>query len=215
MLAETQTLSESIGGKVFEFKHQYDALGNRTQTVLPNGRELNYLFYGSGHLHQVNIDGQVISDFERDALYREVRRTQGALTSEFAYDRAGRLSSQRVMRSIPDAKGSSAVMPLTSPDFPALSTVRDLGDLQKRMTGVIERHYQYDPSGQLVQWMDRHRGLTRYRYDAAGRITRSQIGLLRDWGAAGVAAMPRVIAPGCRWRPMNASIGTRRAIRCP
>ena len=53
---------------------------------------------------------------------------------------------------------------------------------------MIERHYQYDPSGQLVQWQDRHRGLTRYRYDAGGRITRSQIGLAKDWGPIGVRA---------------------------
>ena len=188
LLAETQTLAPSLGEQVFEFKHQYDPLGNRTQTILPNGKKLNHLFYGSGHLHQVNLDGQVVSDFERDALYREVRRTQGALHSEFAYDPAGRLCSQRVMRGTSDAADASAATPLTGPGFPALSAVRDLGDLQKRMKGVIERHYQYDPSGQLLQWMDRHRGLTRYRYDGAGRITHSQIGLLKDWGARGVAA---------------------------
>ena len=90
--------TERLGGRqVFEFKHQYDALGNRTQTLLPGGRELNHLFYGSGHLHQVNLDGQVVSNFERDALYREVRRSQGRLQSEFAYDRAGRLGAQRVV----------------------------------------------------------------------------------------------------------------------
>ena len=175
--------------KQFDFKHQYDPLGNRTQTVLPGGRELNFLFYGSGHLHQVNLDGKVVSDFERDALYREIRRTQGQLRSEFAYDRGGRLSAQRVSRA--STAGTAAAQHptgLTSPDFPALSSARDFGDVQKRLKGVIERHYQYDPSGQLVQWLDRHRGLTRYRYDAAGRITRSQIGLLKDWGAVGVSA---------------------------
>ena len=192
LLAEKQRLHGWVGDKVFEFKHQYDALGNRTQTVLPNGRKLNHLFYGSGHLHQVNLDGQVISEFERDALYREVRRTQGALVSEFAYDPAGRLSSQRVVHRGSDASNSAGMAPLTKPSVPALSSVRDFDDLQSRMKGVIERHYHYDLSGQLVQWMDRHRGLTRYRYDAAGRITRAQIGLLRDWGPAGV----RADAPG-------------------
>ena len=174
LLAETQTLNPGLGAQVFELKHKYDPLGNRTQTVLPNGRTLSHLFYGSGHLHQVSLDGHVISDFERDALYREVSRTQGALRSEFAYDQSGRLSAQRAMR-------GQQPGPLASPDF-------NLGDIQARLKGVIERHYQYDPAGQLVQWLDRQRGLTRYRYDAAGRIVQSQIGLMRDWGALGVAS---------------------------
>jgi RHS repeat-associated protein len=173
LLAETQTLHPSLGAQVFELKHQCDQLGNRTQTVLPDGKTLNHLFYGSGHLHQVNLDGHVISDFERDAIYREVSRTQGALRSEFAYDQSGRLSAQRAMRGAQPG-------PLASPDL-------SLGDVQARLKGVTERHYQYDRAGQLVQWLDRHRGITRYRYDAGGRISHSQIGLMRDWGAPGVA----------------------------
>ena len=188
LLAETQTLSGAIGNKKFEFKHQYDPLGNRTQTVLPNGRELNHLFYGSGHLHQVNLDGQVVSDFERDALYREVRRTQGELHSEFAYDSAGRLSAQRVIRGSSPNPTSPTQTELGSQDFPTFGNLREFSDVQGRLKGIIERHYQYDPSGQLVQWLDRHRGLTRYDYDAAGRIIRSQIGLLKDRGSAGVYA---------------------------
>ncbi|MCF3159771.1 hypothetical protein L1F19_26940, partial [Pseudomonas juntendi] len=50
--------------------------------------------YGSGHLHQLNLDGQVISDMERDDLHREVYRTQGKLTSCFGYDAMGRKAWQ-------------------------------------------------------------------------------------------------------------------------
>ena len=193
LLAEKQQLRGWVGDKVFEFKHQYDALGNRTQTVLPGGRELNHLFYGSGHLHQVNLDGQVVSNFERDALHREVRRSQGRLQSEFAYDRGGRLSAQRVLPVAAGGSGGAAGVPaLESPDFSALAGARALREVQSRLKGVIERHYRYDPSGQLVQWLDQHRGLTRYGYDATGRITKAQIGLLKDWGVMGV----RADAPG-------------------
>ena len=192
LLVETQALRGHIGEKQFEFKHQYDALGNRTQTTLPGGRKLNHLFYGSGHLHQINLDGQVISDFERDALYREVRRSQGQLRSEFAYDRAGRLSAQQVLHASTAGPAATQPMGLTSPTFPTTASARGLSEFKSRLKGVIERHYQYDPSGQLVQWLDRHRGLTRYSYDAASRITRSQIGLLKDWGSFGV----RAVAPG-------------------
>ena len=193
LLAEKQQLRGWVGDKVFEFKHQYDALGNRTQTVLPGGRELNHLFYGSGHLHQVNLDGQVVSNFERDALHREVRRSQGRLQSEFAYDRGGRLSAQRVLPVAAGGSGGAAGAPvLEGPDFAVLAGARGLHEVKSRLKGVIERHYRYDPSGQLVQWLDQHRGLTRYGYDATGRITKAQIGLLKDWGAIGV----RADAPG-------------------
>ena len=72
-----------------------DELGNLLQTRLPDGRWLNHLYYGSGHLHQLNLDGQLISDFERDRLHREVLRTQGQLTKHSDYDPSGRLRSRK------------------------------------------------------------------------------------------------------------------------
>ena len=59
--------------------YEYDPLSNLTTLTLPDGRQVNHLYYGSGHLHQLNLDGQVISDMERDDLHREVYRTQGKL----------------------------------------------------------------------------------------------------------------------------------------
>jgi RHS repeat-associated protein len=53
-----------------------DAQGNE----MSDGRCLNYLYYGPGRVHQINLDGEVISDIERDALHREVARTQGTCT---------------------------------------------------------------------------------------------------------------------------------------
>ncbi|PMZ01955.1 hypothetical protein C1Y05_24655, partial [Pseudomonas sp. FW306-02-F04-BA] len=76
-------------------QHHYDELGNLIQTQLPDGRWLNRLYYGSGHLHQINLDGQVISDFERDRLHREVLRTQGQISTRSEYDRSGRLRSRQ------------------------------------------------------------------------------------------------------------------------
>jgi len=66
--------------------YEYDPLSNLTTLTLPDGRKVNHLYYGSGHLHQLNLDGQVISDMERDDLHREVVRTQGKLTSCFGTD---------------------------------------------------------------------------------------------------------------------------------
>ncbi|MDM5181348.1 DUF6531 domain-containing protein [Massilia sp. DJPM01] len=123
-------------------RHAYDEMGNRIQTVLPDGRVLNNLFYGSGHLHQINIDGEVITDIERDQLHRPVSRTHGALTSQFRYDHAGRLLSQ-VTGQIGVGEGAAP---------------------------VIARQYEYDDSGNLLAIDDKRNGRTTYSYDVIGRI---------------------------------------------
>ena len=53
---------------------------------------IGYLYYGSGHLHQISFDGEVISDIERDKLHREIQRTQGSIIRLYDYDPMGRSS---------------------------------------------------------------------------------------------------------------------------
>ncbi|MGY2232387.1 hypothetical protein ACW9IX_24475 [Pseudomonas tolaasii] len=77
-----------------ELGYHYDALGNLETLTLPDQRQLNHLYYGSGHLHQLNLNGRVICDFERDQLHDEVLRTQGNLLTRTRYDRSGRLSQK-------------------------------------------------------------------------------------------------------------------------
>ncbi|MDQ1829414.1 DUF6861 domain-containing protein [Massilia scottii] len=133
--------TDTDGGTTL-LRHAYDEMGNRIQTVLPDGRVLNNLFYGSGHLHQINIDGEVVTDIERDQLHRPVSRTHGALTSQFRYDSAGRLLSQ-VTGQIGAGEGAGP---------------------------VIARQYEYDDSGNLLAIDDKRNGRTAYSYDVIGRI---------------------------------------------
>ncbi|MBI0069066.1 hypothetical protein H3T79_12010, partial [Snodgrassella sp. M0118] len=65
---------------------------------LPDGRTINKLYYGSGHLHQINLDGQIISDIERDHLHRETLRSQGKMNTSFQYDRTSRLTGKQTKR---------------------------------------------------------------------------------------------------------------------
>jgi RHS repeat-associated protein len=130
-------------------KHHYDELGNLIQTQLPDGRWLNRLYYGSGHLHQINLDGQVISDFERDRLHREVLRTQGQLSTRSEYDRSGRLRSRQ----------------------------RRLASQPSLMPAAAQKQFEYDPADNLIGKLDQqptaqHRQLL--HYDATGRIIASQ-----------------------------------------
>ena len=75
---------------------QYDALGNCTALTLPDGRQIRQHYYGSGHLLSLAVDKRVVSEFTRDALHREISRSQGALTQYDQYDRLGRLTDRQV-----------------------------------------------------------------------------------------------------------------------
>ena len=110
---------------------------------MPDGRTINNLYYGSGHLHQINIDGHLISDIERDNLHREIQRTQGKLNTTYTYDSTHRLLQK------------------TSQRHPYQSAITDI---------LIERKYQYNNLDHLISTYHSKHGRTDYRYDVTGRI---------------------------------------------
>jgi RHS repeat-associated protein len=177
-------------GEPSTLAHAYDALGNRTQTTLPTRESVNHLYYGSGHLHQVNLDGEILCDIERDALYRETQRTQGALTSRYGYDAMGRLQAQGAYRNTAQA-GSGLANPKANANpgrWEALGDIGDIGTIRgnggtnpsankaeidpRTALGkiVIGRRYDYDRAGNLKQISDNRNGATNYHYDVLGRI---------------------------------------------
>ena len=137
-------------------RYHYDFNGNRTATVLPDGRQINYLYYGSGHLHQISLDDEVITDIERDKLHREIYRTQGKLASRYELDPLGRLKRQ-------------------------IATLNDLTEGGKGKTKVaagygqtaVKRSYGYDRTGNLTHNTDQRTGTTQFEYDKLGRITKA------------------------------------------
>ncbi|VTY06935.1 Putative deoxyribonuclease RhsC [Neisseria subflava] len=134
-------------------RYHYDFNGNRTATVLPDGRQINYLYYGSGHLHQISLDDEVVSDIERDKLHREIYRTQGKLASRYELDPLGRLKRQ-------------------------IATLNDLTEGGKGKTKVaagyaVKRSYGYDRTGNLTHSTDQRTGTTHFEYDKLGRITKA------------------------------------------
>ena len=136
--------------------YHYDFNGNRTTTVLPDGRQINYLYYGSGHLHQINLDGEVVSDIERDKLHREIQRTQGALTSRYELDPLGRLKKQ----------------------IAALDNLSESGEGKSKVAAgyghtAVKRSYGYDKTGNLLHSTDQRTGTTHFEYDKLGRITQA------------------------------------------
>ncbi|WP_122379345.1 DUF6531 domain-containing protein, partial [Pseudomonas coronafaciens] len=138
--------------------YEYDPLGNLTTLTLPTGQHLNHLYYGSGHLHQLNLDGQLISDIERDDLHREIYRTQGKLTSCFGYDALGRKAWQYAT-TLPAEKLSQIQNPLIKPER-----------YVEHAYNSIHRRYEYDLAGELSRTLDKLRGEVSYEYEANGRL---------------------------------------------
>ena len=134
-------------------RYHYDFNGNRTATVLPDGRQINYLYYGSGHLHQISLDDEVISDIERDRLHREIYRTQGKLASRYELDPLGRLKRQ-----------IAALNELTQTE-----TAKNAVTLAY----AVKRSYGYDRTGNLTHSTDQRTGTTHFEYDKLGRITKA------------------------------------------
>ena len=156
----------------YAWRHAYDALGNRTDSRMPGGRHVQWLYYGSGHLHQIRVDGHVLSDIERDALHQEIERTQGALESRYGWDPMGRLVAHKVGRrqALQGQPGMASPQALRDRDqgLPAWPQLPS-GDR-------IARHHRYDPTGNLIATRDGLRGDSHYRYDPLGRILAAQRG---------------------------------------
>jgi RHS repeat-associated protein len=146
LTAETQALS---GEEARTLAHRYDALGRRTATTLPDGRSLHHALSATGHLQRLLLEEgsrpRTIVDIERDALDREVRRTQGPLESRYEHDPMGRLVRHRTAAR------------------PAYGGASDAA-------ASIERAYRYDAGGSLLERTDSLRGTARYTYDPTDRI---------------------------------------------
>ncbi|WP_157359670.1 RHS repeat-associated core domain-containing protein [Caldimonas brevitalea] len=144
--------------KTAVWRHRYNELNQRVGTTRPDGHTLEWLTYGSGHIHGLVLDGQDVLGFERDALHREVYRQQGnGLAQHQKYDLVGRVLEQQVQH-------SQQRRPV------------DINDAYKHAhasvgtQATIARRYRYDQAGQLDHIEDSRRGRLEYRYDPVGRL---------------------------------------------
>ncbi|MBK0124833.1 RHS repeat protein [Pantoea sp. S61] len=137
------------------YHHQYDALGNLSASVYPDGHEMQFLRYGTGHLleMQLTLGGRThaLAGYRRDRLHRETHRSQGELELETEYDIAGRITRRR-----------------------------SVDNLRQRL--VSERRYQWDRADQIIRQIvtdgapaspAEKYSQSLWGYDAAGRMTRS------------------------------------------
>ncbi|AVS66238.1 sugar-binding protein [Paracidovorax avenae] len=190
---ETQTLyrqatqpqaSHAGGEPPVEFEHAIThtlgPLGQRTATQAQGLGTLQWLAYGSGHVHGLLLDGQPLVDWERDALHREVGRTlhllEGkgnedlhAIVHARQLDPMGRMLHQdwrglRHAAAMPAAEDTGGTD--TGPSSAAGRIAPPLGPLST----LAQRRYWYDPLGQLVG-VQTPGEATRYGYDAWQRLS--------------------------------------------
>ena len=137
----------------FVWRHQYDVLGNRTETLRPDGHRVAYLRYGSGHLHGMTLNQHEIIAYQRDRLHRETERQMGLLNQQTIYDTMGRITQQNRLGINPRQRHYRYDM------AGQMSHIRD------SKNGTIR--YQYDPLGQLIEAVTplRHE---QFAFDPAG-----------------------------------------------
>ena len=161
------------------WRHGHDELNQRVSTLRPDGHALEWMTYGSGHVHGLLLDGQDILGFERDELHRETTRTQAnGLVQRQTYDPVGRLLEQSVMSAALKPGGMGAFKQTMNWAEPA----------------AILRTYGYDKAGQLTSLTDSRRGSLRYDYDPVGRLLKAQSRLgteLFAFDPAGNIAQPK------------------------
>ncbi len=126
-------------------------------------RKIDWLHYGSGHVHQIRFDGAAVADMERDDLHREVLRTQGKLTSRFDYDSVGRRAAHTALRG-----ASHDVLLAKQWRYDAAGDVVQKGD---QRYGVMS--YRYDPTGRIEQAGGPGLPVEVFRWDAAANLVSS------------------------------------------
>ena len=108
-------------------------MGNRTETIRPDGQRIGYLHYGSGHLHGITLNHNEIAAFERDKLHRETERTFGKhIRQQTQYDPMGRILQQIHNRSRREYGYDAA------------------GQLTHIQSRGGQTQYRYDPIGRLI-----------------------------------------------------------------
>nr|POR06589.1 hypothetical protein BOH68_11010 [Cobetia sp. MM1IDA2H-1] len=143
-------------------RHIHDALGNRETTTLPDGQQISWLRYGSGHVLSMALDNEELLGFDRDDLHREVRRHQRGRETTPQYDPVGRLIAQHSQLQQRSPQGA---------------LIQETAAQSAR--SAIKRRWQYADNGLLTATDDSLRGTTRYGYDALGRL-RQAVSPLRE-----------------------------------
>ena len=203
VIKETQTAIDATGKAVVSstkvgIEHQYNALGQRTQTILPDGQKINYDFDDSLAFASVSLNDQRITQVQRDSLGRELSRAQGALTTTTDYDPQGRLQQQRATHK--DNNLSLIQREYGYDPVGNLNHIKDGNDETKYVYDTLNRlklatsaspeFFDFDPAGNLLSISDSPtpvpgkvkgnrllmQGDKKFDYDARGNLIKESRG---------------------------------------
>jgi YD repeat-containing protein len=180
--------TDELGQLITEQNHdgphhyQYDALGNLLTHTLPDGNQLSYFYYGSGHLSQLNFKTPdkvyEIADYERDRLHREIKRRQGHLTQTLTFDRLGRMTAKRTYLNHQSNHASPLIDKCFDYDH-ANNLIQQVNGYGNDPTHTLDQSarysqcYQYDAAHQVIQ-QRQHHDWQRFIYDPAGNLLNQQ-----------------------------------------
>lgn len=123
--------------KLYIWRHEYDSIGNRISTIDPEGQRIDYMVYGSGHIHGVLLNQQPLIDYERNNLHQEIQRQYGNnIQQQYQFDAAGRVKQQLLSGNLNIRK-----------DF-QYNEQGLLSQIQNSHNGT--KQYQYDIVGRLI-----------------------------------------------------------------
>ncbi|WP_333668003.1 RHS repeat-associated core domain-containing protein [Acinetobacter guillouiae] len=155
------------------WKHSYDEIYDRIKTIRPDGQNIDWLTYGTGHVHSLILNGQDVVSFERDDLHREkVRHYANGISQEQHYDVVGRLTQQRIVNDHEFGYPSNS-------QYSQQQNQSQNNAIQETQQ-LIQRLYQYDKTGQLTGIQDTRRGNINYKYDPVGRLLEANSKLGRE-----------------------------------
>ncbi len=124
-----------------------------------NGQALSYLYYGSGHLQQMNWRERgkqtVLAEYSRDRLHRETSRLSGGLDQRTEYDSSGRITAQ-IARLANSTRVTAATI-----------DKRYTWDKHNNLTERSVSYGQTDSPATQGHWH-----YETYRYDPLGQLTR-------------------------------------------
>jgi RHS repeat-associated core domain len=171
--------------------------GKRSGIQLPDGQCIDYGFDPQNRLSQISLNGEIITQIERDFLGREVSRTQGDLITFAEYDPAGRLQKQtsynqkqKIAGPIQRQYGYDNFGNLNQlSDGPEETRyVYDLLNRLKKVEGNLPETFSFDPAGNLLQAGSENasssvkgnrlyiQGDRKYTYDTRGNLIQESRG---------------------------------------
>jgi len=164
--------------------HRLGALGERQASELQGIGQLDWLTYGSGHVHGVLLNQTPLLALERDKLHREVGRSlhllqngaghhqqQNLITQTRQMDPLGRLLHQRWQGLPGQASAPQSAAPLIGGLQQRRYTYDSLGQLTGIQTPTEANVYQYDNRQRLIgqtQTSAQGEHHHRWRLDPAG-----------------------------------------------